>query len=91
MALHKLPLESAPVYMFPDGRLDAQNAANYLGLKEKTLAMMRSKGVGPKFIKRGRVFYFLDDLDFWLNAEGRFVSTAQSFHRARSERLQTIK
>jgi hypothetical protein len=86
MTLLKNPIESAPVYMFPDERLDAQNAANYLGLKEKTLAMMRSKGVGPKFIKRGRVFYFKEDLDFWLNADGRFVSTAQSFHGTRAAR-----
>ncbi len=86
MTLCKNPVESTTVYMFPDERLDAHNAANYLGLKEKTLAMMRSKGVGPKFIKRGRVFYFKEDLDFWLNADGRFVSTAQSFHGTRAAR-----
>ena len=67
--------------MFPDGRLDTKNAALYLGLKEKTLAMMRGSGTGPKFIKRGRVFYFMEDLDAWLNAEGRLTSTAQTFHR----------
>lgn len=41
------------VVMFPDGRLDVKNAASYLGFAEKTLAMMRCEGTGPKFIKRG--------------------------------------
>lgn len=73
----------APVVitMYPDGRLDAQNAARYLGLKEKTLAMMRGNGTGPKFIKRGRIFYFKEDLDARLNAEGRQLSTAQAGKR----------
>jgi hypothetical protein len=56
------------VVMFPDGRLDAKNASIYLGLSVKTLAMMRCHGTGPRFIKRGRVFYFKDDLDAWINA-----------------------
>jgi hypothetical protein len=47
-----------PVYIqiFPDGRLDVRNAALYLGYKEKTSAMKRSNGTGPRFIKRGRFF-----------------------------------
>ena len=65
------------IQVFPDGRLDVPNAANYLGLKEKTLAMMRCQGNGPKFIKRGRIFYFQDDLDAWLNANGKLTSTSQ--------------
>lgn len=66
------------VVMFPDGRFDTKNASNYLGLSEKTLAMMRCNGTGPKFVKRGRIFYFREDLDSWLNADGRFTSTAQA-------------
>lgn len=65
------------VMYYPDGRLDAENAASYVGLSPKTLAAMRCKGTGPRFIKRGRIFYFRDDLDAWLNAGGRFSSTAQ--------------
>ena len=65
------------IQVFPDGRLDVANAANYLGLKEKTLAMMRCQGNGPKFIKRGRIFYFQYDLDAWLNANGKLTSTSQ--------------
>ena len=65
------------VVVLPDGRLDAKNAAAYVGLSVKTLAIKRSKGEGPNFIKRGRVFYFRDDLDEWLES-GRAVSTAQA-------------
>jgi hypothetical protein len=78
MTVNNISLQSLHIMMFPDGRLDTKNAASYLGLKEKTLAMMRGKGNGPRFIKRGRIFYFKDDLDAWLNAPGRFVSTAQA-------------
>jgi hypothetical protein len=68
---------SEAVTVLPDGRMNTKNAARYLGLKEKTLAMMRSAGQGPAFIKRGRVFYFRDDLDAWIQA-GRATSTAQA-------------
>ena len=71
------PLQPIHIQIFPDGRLDVKNAARYLGLKEKTLAMMRSHGTGPCFIKRGRIFYFKEDLDTWLKADGRLSSTAQ--------------
>ena len=64
------------VTMFPDGRLDTKNASTYLGLSEKTLAMKRCDGTGPRFIKRGRIFYFKGDLDEWLES-GQAVSTAQ--------------
>lgn len=66
------------IIMYPDGRVDTRNAATYVGLAEKTLAMMRCNGTGPKFVKRGRIFYFREDLDRWLNAGGRFTSTAQA-------------
>jgi hypothetical protein len=58
--------------------MDTRNAALYMGLSEKTLAMMRCNGTGPQFIKRGRIFYFRDDVDAWLNAQGRLTSTAQA-------------
>ena len=74
----KTILKTIEITLFPDGRLDVRNASRYLGLKEKTLAMMRASGSGPKFIKRGRIFYYQEDLDAWLNANGRFISTAQA-------------
>ncbi len=64
------------VFIYPDGRMDAKNAALYLGLSEKTLAIKRCNGTGPKFIKRGRIFYFKDDLDAWLDS-GRMSRTWQ--------------
>lgn len=69
---------NSEVVMYPDGRFNTLNASLYLGLSEKTLAMMRCNGTGPKFLKRGRIFYFKEDLDSWLNAGGRFSSTAQA-------------
>ena len=65
------------IFYFPDNRLDAKNAAKYLGLSPKTLAMMRCNGKGPRFVKRGRIFYFKNDLDEWLS-EGKATSTAQA-------------
>jgi hypothetical protein len=66
------------ITILPDGRMNRKNAAQYLGLAVKTLAMHASRGTGPRFIKRGRVFYFREDLDAWLNAQGRLISTAQA-------------
>ena len=74
----KIPLKTKEVVFFPDGRMDTCNAAVYTGYAEKTLAMMRCNGNGPKFIKRGRIFYFQDDIDAWMNANGRVTSTAQA-------------
>ena len=73
-----LEIEHVRVVAFPDGRLDTENAARYLGLSTKTLAMMRSAGTGPKFVKRGRVFYFIDDLKEWLTEQPKLTSTAQA-------------
>ena len=64
--------------MYPDGRMTPENTALYLGLTVKTLATMRCRGTGPKFIKRGRIFYFKTDLDAWLAEAGRVTSTAQA-------------
>ncbi len=72
-----LKVETVPVKMYPDGRMDTKNAALYIGLEEKTLAMKRSDGTGPYFIKRGRIFYYIQDLDAWLDECTKARSTAQ--------------
>ena len=54
------------VVVLPDGRMDARNAARYMGLAEKTMAMMRCSGEGPEYIKMGKIFYFRDKLDEWV-------------------------
>ncbi|HRZ07459.1 MAG TPA: helix-turn-helix domain-containing protein [Candidatus Competibacteraceae bacterium] len=69
------------IRMFPDGRMDGKNAAAYLGLSIKSLAIMRSLGTGPAFFKLGgRCFYRRADLDSWVESR-RVTSTAQ--YRAR--------
>jgi hypothetical protein len=62
--------------MLTDGRMDAANAAKYLGLAIHTLAVKRCDGTGPPFVKVGRVFYYRDDLDAWLRSR-RVTSTAE--------------
>lgn len=66
------------IKILPDGRMDTANAALYTGLTQSTLAVFRCEGTGPKFIKRGRIFYYKDDLDEWINKDGKFSSTSQA-------------
>jgi len=65
------------VQILPDGRMDTKNASLYTGLSAKTLAAHRSNGTGPRFIRRGRIFYFQTDLDAWLRS-GYAQSTAEA-------------
>ena len=60
-------IEQVAVRVLPDGRLSAADAAKYLGHAEKTLAMWRLRGIGPRFRRvGGRIFYFLADLDAFI-------------------------
>ena len=63
--------------ILPDGRLNTVDAAAYLGLAVATLACMRSRKTGPRYIKRGRVFYHIADLDGWLKAGERLPAPLQ--------------
>ena len=65
------------IRILADGRMNTKNAAEYLGLSIKTLAMKRWRGNGPSFVRRGRIFYYKADLDEWLQA-ARAGSTAES-------------
>jgi hypothetical protein len=67
-------------YIYPDGRMDAKNASLYTGLAVKTLAQLRYQGKGPRFVKPtgGKVFYYREDLDAWLNRFGKVSSTAEA-------------
>ncbi len=75
-------VQGIAVQVLPDGRMDAKNAARYCGLSEKTMAMKRCTGTGPKYVKRGRIFYHRADLDSWLQTD-RVESTAQQKQAAR--------
>ncbi len=72
-----MEIQEIQIRLFPDGRMDARSAAAYVGLDEKTMANYRSRGIGPKFVKRGRIFYYKADLDEWING-GKATSTAQA-------------
>lgn len=67
------------VRAYPDGRLDVQSAAVYLGLSPKTLAQMRLTGSGPEFVRVGgkKIFYTKDALDAFISA-GRNVAAPQN-------------
>ncbi|MGH8606662.1 MAG: helix-turn-helix domain-containing protein [Gammaproteobacteria bacterium] len=79
-------MNASQILEYPDGRMNTENAARYLGVTLKTLAMWRCAGTGPAFVKRGRIFYYRSDLDTWLRG-GRAQSTAQA--RQNNARLQT--
>ena len=63
-------IETPRVRILPDGRMAREDAARYLGLKPKTLAMWELNSKGPKSVKvGGRRFYFKDVLDAFVRGE----------------------
>ena len=78
-------VEQVEIQIYHDGRMDTRSASGYLGLSVKTLAMMRCRGSGPRFIKRGRIFYFKEDLDGWIQEAKRVTSTTQARLRSSEE------
>jgi hypothetical protein len=69
-AIEPITTEQRKVRVLPDGRLTREDAAVYLGMKPKTLAMWQTQGKGPRAIKvAGRVFYYLNDLDTFIRGE----------------------
>ena len=71
-----MPAEASPtvqqvvVRVLPDGRLDRQNAAKYLGVAVKTLAMWAMAGKGPRSVLvGGRRFYFQTELEAFVRGE----------------------
>lgn len=68
------PSNPAPL----SARLNAERAAEYVGLSPATLAKYRSVGGGPMFIKLGaRVVYNIADLDAWMRSR-TYSSTAEA-------------
>ena len=60
-------IDQVRIRVLPDGRMDRENAARYLGRKAKTLAMWSLEGKGPPAHKAGgRVFYLKRELDEFL-------------------------
>lgn len=61
--MDEVNLDQKKVIVLPDGRLDRQNAARFLGYSPKTLADWQTKGLGPgSRMVGGRRFYDIDDL-----------------------------
>ena len=71
------------ITIFPDGRLSAKDAATYVGLSYRTLSNHRVRGTGPRFVKRGVIFYYKEDLEAWLGS-GKSRSTAEARQKASS-------
>jgi excisionase family DNA binding protein len=64
-----MPFVESVVHGSPSGWMSAREAAVYLGLSEKTLANWRSRGIGPRYVRRRSVRYRRADLDSWLGDE----------------------
>ena len=65
-------LDRIQVRVLPDGRVTRRDAATYLGLAPKTLAMWELQGKGPPSIKvGGRRFYFKEVLDAFIRGDTR--------------------
>ena len=63
-------MEPIRIRVLPDGRMDRENAAKYLGRKPKTLAMWQLQGRGPKSVLiGGRRFYYQQVLDRFIRGE----------------------
>jgi predicted DNA-binding transcriptional regulator AlpA len=59
--------------MYEQDRLMAcSESAKYLGVTPDTLGVYRTKGIGPKYIKIGRVVrYRVSDVRAWLDTKAR--------------------
>ncbi len=59
--------EQVRVRILPDGRMSRKEAAKYLGVAVKTLAMWNLEAKGPEsLLVGGRRFYFKDRLDAFI-------------------------
>jgi hypothetical protein len=78
--------QTPQIVILPNGRMTAKNAALYVGLADKTMAMHRCAGTGPAFSKiGGRIYYTPEALDTWLDAAGECTSTAQARFRQQQQ------
>ncbi len=64
-------IEPVRVRVLPNGNMDSNNAAKYVGRAPKTLAQWRMQGIGPEWTKcGGRVFYNKEALDAFMRGKG---------------------
>ncbi len=70
MSLTEPAIEQVRVRILPDGRMTRKEAAKYLGVAVKTLAMYELEKKGPESIRvGGRRFYFKNVLDAYIAAK----------------------
>ncbi len=63
-------IEPVRVRVLPNGNMDSNNAAKYVGRAPKTIAMWRMQGIGPEWTKNGgRVFYNKEALDAFMRGK----------------------
>ena len=63
-------LDPVRVRILPNGNMDSNNAAKYVGRAPKTLAMWRMQGIGPEWTKNGgRIFYNKEALDAFIRGK----------------------
>ena len=68
--LETIEIEVVRVRLLPNGNMDSNNAAKYLGRAPKTLAMWRMEGIGPEWTKNGgRIFYNKEALDAFMRGK----------------------
>ncbi len=68
--VQNLVADEIRVRILPDGRLARRDAAIYLGVAKKTMAMWQLEGKGPpSVLVGGRRFYFKDGLDAFIRGE----------------------
>ena len=65
------------VRVLPDGRMDRENAAKYLGKAPKTLAMWTMNGKGPPTHRLGgRCYYYKQQLDAFIRGDAGPTASA---------------
>ncbi len=70
MKIDESEVERVRVRVLPNGDMDSNNAAKYVGRAPKTLAMWRMQGIGPEWTKNGgRVFYNKEALDAFMRGK----------------------
>ena len=71
MKIDETVVDRVRVRVLPNGNMDSNNAAKYVGRAPKTLAMWRMQRIGPEWTKNGgRVFYNKEALDAFMRGKG---------------------
>lgn len=68
--INEVEIEPIRVRVLPDGRMDRENAAKYIGVRPKTLAQWDMEGRGPEsLLIGGRRFYYRERLDEFIRSK----------------------